>query len=119
MGVITDADASEAHVTGVREGLALLSDPEVQANLLGGDSSTSRVLREQTYQEISTSLNEYLFSLEAVPALLSQSKIEGDRLGNATTEYSAAYKAIYFSRTANAAKLGQYLESNAAPNTPR
>ena len=28
LGVITDADASEAHVTGVREGLALLSDPE-------------------------------------------------------------------------------------------
>ncbi len=107
LGLVTNRDAEESRATSADQALALLPGG-LSANLMGGESSTDRAGRADTFTEAGRVLNKYLFDLEALPALFKRSKVDAEELRRTIEAYNASYAAVYDGRAGLATRLGEY-----------
>jgi hypothetical protein len=105
LGLVSRTSAVET-VAVSADSIVHLVAPAVDLNLLGGESGVTKALRQQTFNTVSTSLNSYLFDLEAVSAMFHQQNLDGDYMARTITKYNDSYRTMYDGRSALSVEIG-------------
>jgi hypothetical protein len=100
LGIFTTHAALGSRATSVRELMSFASSYRVQTNLIGGTDPFSRVARRAVFDDVSKTLNEYLFQMDAVAALFQRKKLLPTEVQKVTRDYNTAFQNWYPRRTA-------------------
>ena len=74
--------------------------PAVELSMLGGNSGADAKLRRQTFDAVSTSLNSYVFDLEAVLVMFRRTSLDADYMKRTIDHYNESYRTMYDGRSA-------------------
>jgi hypothetical protein len=100
LGIFTTHAALGSRATRTREMLELASAHRLPTNLIGGTDPFDRRLRHVLFDDVSQTLNDYLFQVEAVAAFFHRKKMLGSEVAHVTSQYNAAFQKWYPRRTA-------------------
>jgi hypothetical protein len=104
IGFVSRTSAVETVVvTGDR--IVNLVAPAIELSMLGGNSGADEKLRRQTFDAVSTSLNSYVFDLEAVLVIFRRTSLDTDSVARTITHYNDTYRAMFDGRSAIAAQI--------------
>ena len=99
LGIFTTHAALGSRATSARELLSFASSYRLQTNLIGGTDPFSRTVRRAVFEDVSKTLNDYLFQMEAVGAFFQRKKLLGSEVRQVTIDYNASFQRWYPRRT--------------------
>jgi hypothetical protein len=79
--------------------------PAVELTMLGGNSGAEERLRRQTFDAVSTSLNAYVFDLEAVLVMFRRTSLDTESMARTITHYNESYRTMFDGRSAFAVQI--------------
>ena len=79
--------------------------PPGELSMLGGNSGAEGRQRRETFDAVSTSLNSYVFDLEAVLVMFRRQSLDADSMARTITHYNDSYRAMFDGRSAFAEQI--------------
>lgn len=99
LGIFTTHAALGSRATGARELLSFARSYQLSTNLIGGSKPFDIKVRREIFADLSKTLNNYLFQVEAVGAFFRRKNMLGTEFRQVTGDYNTAFQSWYPRRT--------------------